>query len=594
MFLLVTLLFKDAVIACLFLKELLSFPTPRRTRPRLGQCLLRTVYVSTTCVSKLRLSLLLAILFCFGSSAIAQSSLSGAVHGTAWFSHASANDASHRIAVSDAQITVQSADTAERFQARTDATGAFRIPELKPGDYSLKAAAGGFADFETRVTIEVGRITEVDLPFSLAGAQEVVEVRGEAPAVNTSQPDFAGNVSDAAIENLPSNGRRWSDFALLTPTTTLDGDFGLISFRGISGLMNNSTVDGADNNQAFYSEERGRTRISYVISQAAVREFQVNTSNFSAEYGRAAGAVINAVTHSGTNHLHGQLFYYLRDNALGATNAFTVVPVQLSPGDWTTRNDQAPRPPPAVRRITRRLPSSRTSSSYSSTLTLSAATSRPSPPPPTHPSSSPNPASSPRTMRASTTQIALWSKSVSTDELYTLTRNVMPYGVPDIVAINAFSNGINYLANLLGPVPRTADHQVALAKIDYHLNPHHSLALSYNLLRWNSPAGVQTAPVVQRGIDSFGFSGVKVDTLTARLTSILGDHVFNQLRLLPRAATLNPNSRSRPLPANRSAPTALRRKSMCSPTPPASPSAPPPPCRSAPSLTNTATSSPTP
>ena len=81
--------------------------------------------------------------------------------------------------------------------------------------------------------------------------------------------------------NLPINGRRWSNFALLTPTATLDGDFGLISFRGISGLMNNSTVDGADNNQAFFSEERGRTRISYVISQAAVQEFQVNTSNFS-------------------------------------------------------------------------------------------------------------------------------------------------------------------------------------------------------------------------------------------------------------------------------------------------------------------------
>jgi hypothetical protein len=90
---------------------------------------------------------------------------------------------------------------------------------------------------------------------------------------------------------------------LLTPATTPDGNFGLISFRGISGLMNNATIDGADNNQAFYSEERGRTRISYVISQAAVREFQVNTSNFSAEYGRAAGAVVNAVTHSGTNHL---------------------------------------------------------------------------------------------------------------------------------------------------------------------------------------------------------------------------------------------------------------------------------------------------
>ncbi len=80
-----------------------------------------------------------------------------------------ANNDSHRIAVSDAQITLQSADTAERFQTSTDATGAFRIPELKPGDYSLKAAATGLADLEMHVTVEVGRITEVELPFSLAG-----------------------------------------------------------------------------------------------------------------------------------------------------------------------------------------------------------------------------------------------------------------------------------------------------------------------------------------------------------------------------------------------------------------------------------------
>ncbi len=193
----------------------------------------------TVHVPKYRLSLLLAVLIFLCSFAIAQSSLSGAIHGTAWFSHASArgvaNNAAHHLAVPDAQITLESADTSERFQARTDANGAFRIPELKPGEYSLKATGTGFADFELRVTVEVGRITEVEIPFSPPGAQavvnEVVEVHGEASAVNTTQPDFASNVGDAPIENLPSNGRRWSDFALLTPATTLDGDFGLISFR---------------------------------------------------------------------------------------------------------------------------------------------------------------------------------------------------------------------------------------------------------------------------------------------------------------------------------------------------------------------------
>ena len=94
----------------------------------------------------------------------------------------------------------------------------------------------------------------------------------------------------------------------------------MICFRGISGLLNNSTVDGGDNNQAFFSEERGRTRINYSISQSAVREFQINGSNYSAEYGRAAGGVVNTVTKSGTNEFHGDIFYYNRNNRNGARN----------------------------------------------------------------------------------------------------------------------------------------------------------------------------------------------------------------------------------------------------------------------------------
>ena len=91
----------------------------------------------------------------------------------------------------------------------------------------------------------------------------------------------------------------------MTPGAAPDGNFGLVSFRGISGLLNSNTVDGGDNTQAFFAEERGRTRLAYSVSADAVREFQVTTSNYSAEYGRAAGGVVNAVTKSGTNELHG-------------------------------------------------------------------------------------------------------------------------------------------------------------------------------------------------------------------------------------------------------------------------------------------------
>src|SRR5438094_2034445 len=103
-----------------------------------------------------------------------------------------------------------------------------------------------------------------------------------------------------------------------------EGDFGLNSFGGLSSLLNNSTLDGTDNNNTFFSEERGRTRIAYSVSQAAVREFQVNSTNYSAEYGRAAGGVINTVTKSGTNDLHGEAFLFDRNNKLGSRNPSVV------------------------------------------------------------------------------------------------------------------------------------------------------------------------------------------------------------------------------------------------------------------------------
>jgi hypothetical protein len=467
--------------------------------------------------------LLLSLLL--SSFAVAQTSLSGAIAGTAW-------DAQHA-AVPEARITLLNTDTGERFEAVSRANGAFRIVELRPGSYSLSAQSRGFADYRARVTVEVGRITNVEIGFIVAAAHESIEVRDElhdeAPSVNTSQPDFATNLDLATIENLPFSDRRWFDFALLTPTATLDGDYGLISFRGISGLLNSSTIDGSDNNQAFFSEERGRSRISYVISPEAVREFQINTSNFSAQYGRSAGAVVNAVTHSGGNQIHGLLLLYDRDNTLGAANAFTVAPLQQPDGEWTTAKIK-----PLDRRLQlgadlggpivkdklfyfvnfhaqhRNYPAV---AAADDTASLFA-------PPCVIPSH------------------YVWMDAANQpnvrvctyDELYTLTRNVMPLYSSDAAAIHAFNSGISYLANLLGPVPRTADHNVAFSKIDYHLDPHQVLGLTYNRMRWSSPGGAQSLPVENLGTDSFAFDGVKVDMLTALLTSTIGNHTASQLR----------------------------------------------------------------
>ena len=234
----------------------------------------------------------------FALFAVAQSTTDGAIGGTVF-------DQTQAL-VPGAKITVVNTGTNFEISVTSDEFGKFRAMRLQPGLYTVTAEAGNFAPSRvSNVVVEVGRVTELELTLATGAKSEVVEVTGEAPVINTLQQDFSANINQTSINELPINGRRWSNFALLTPGATPDGNYGLISFRGISGLLNNSTVDGGDNNQAFFSEERGRTRISYVISQSAVREFQVNASNFSAEYGRAAGAVVNSVTKSGTNAYHG-------------------------------------------------------------------------------------------------------------------------------------------------------------------------------------------------------------------------------------------------------------------------------------------------
>src|SRR5215471_12751090 len=134
---------------------------------------------------------------------------------------------------------------------------------------------------------------------------ETVTVNANTSAVEADKTDVSTVVNLKDMLNLPMNGRRWDSFTLSTPGVSNDGGYGLLSFRGMSGLYNNNMIDGMDNNQAFFSEARGRTRLSYGYSIEAIQEFQVGNSSYSAQYGRAAGGLVNAVTKSGTNGIHG-------------------------------------------------------------------------------------------------------------------------------------------------------------------------------------------------------------------------------------------------------------------------------------------------
>ncbi len=227
-------------------------------------------------------------------------------------------------AVPGASVVVHNADTGAESTFPTNDDGLYAAPYQQPGNYEITASKTGFQTVISKgVVVHVGDTVTIDVQLPVAGGQTSITVTAEAPVLETEKTSQAQTVSQELVDGLPLVARRWENFVLLTPAVTTDGTSGLSSFRGISGLYNGNSVDGANNTQAFFSEARGRAIIvAYVYSPDSVKEFEVAASNYSAEYGQAAGGVVNAVTKSGGNQLHGDLFYDLRYPALNALDPF--------------------------------------------------------------------------------------------------------------------------------------------------------------------------------------------------------------------------------------------------------------------------------
>ncbi|MGI4755361.1 MAG: carboxypeptidase regulatory-like domain-containing protein, partial [Janthinobacterium lividum] len=261
----------------------------------------------------LRSSLTIAVLSaaaCF--SAAGQTTTQGAISGTVF-------DATSAV-VPGAVVVIRNDATNTELRLTTNSSGLYTAPQLPPGTYTVTISAAGFSELRSRnVIVQNNEVTEISPHLAAGEAATVVEVTAEVPVLNFGSAEFGGHLSNQEIESIPINNRRWSSLALLTPAVVNDANgFGLLSFRAISPLLNNVEIDGADDNQAFFSEERGRTRAGYSTAQVAVREFQVNTGVYSAEFGRAVGGVVNSVTKSGGNQLHGELYFYNRNSSRSA------------------------------------------------------------------------------------------------------------------------------------------------------------------------------------------------------------------------------------------------------------------------------------
>jgi carboxypeptidase family protein/TonB-dependent receptor-like protein len=226
-------------------------------------------------------------------------------------------------AVPSVTVTATNQETGLAKTADTDADGIYRILFLPPGKYRVTTAgAQGFAgaDFGN-VTVTVGGQTPLDIELKVGGTTTMVDVSAQGQIVETTRTAVSSTINERAIQNLPVNGRNFLDFATLTPGVvrepTRSGD---LSVGGQKGTLNSLQVDGADNNNTFFGQSFGRTgtRPPYQFSEESVQEFQVNQNGFSAEFGRAGGAVINVVTKSGTNNWHGSAFEYFRDESLNS------------------------------------------------------------------------------------------------------------------------------------------------------------------------------------------------------------------------------------------------------------------------------------
>jgi Carboxypeptidase regulatory-like domain/TonB dependent receptor len=230
-------------------------------------------------------------------------------------------------AVPGASVVVTNVDTGVSRSITTGSDGSYSATFLQPGHYEVVLGGGGFGKIDRKnLTVTVGQVLTVDAALPTASVSTEVQVSTESPIIDTDKNQISQTIDQHLISNLPVNGRRWDNFVLATPNVAPDGNTGLISYRGVSGLYNTNLVDGANNQQAFFSEARGRSiGAPYVYPLESIQEFQSSVSGYSAELGQAAGGIVNAITKSGTNQFHGDVFEYYRTpgwNALDPLNKY--------------------------------------------------------------------------------------------------------------------------------------------------------------------------------------------------------------------------------------------------------------------------------
>ena len=230
--------------------------------------------------------------------------------------------------VTNATVTAREQNKGFERATTLNNEGEYRLLALPPGLYSVTVAAPGFGKYETNdQQVTVGQMRDLPVTLQVGSVQTVVSVTSEADLVETTRSSTTDTIDQRRIDNLPINGRNYINFTLTDSQVVRDNapntgaaptsGLNMMGQRARSNLVN---VDGAD------ATDNSVNGVRSTVSQEAVQEFQIITNNYAAEYGRAAGGVVNIITRSGSNDFHGDVYGYLRNRNFQAVNPFSTVP----------------------------------------------------------------------------------------------------------------------------------------------------------------------------------------------------------------------------------------------------------------------------
>jgi outer membrane receptor protein involved in Fe transport len=234
--------------------------------------------------------------------------------------------------VAGASVSLREVDTNSLYTAVTNDTGFYAVPNLPPGRYELKISFKGFANYtQTGIVLTVGQSATINVSLKVAARGEQIVVSTETPEIEPTKTEISQVIDTQQIASLPISSRVFTDFALLTPgvassrtslgTTFTEFEVTQISFGGQRSFSNEITVDGAD----FVNSVSGVQRAT--PPQDSVQEFRVVNNSFGAEYGRALGGIVNIVTKSGGNDLHGSVYDYFQNSATDARSLLQPAPL---------------------------------------------------------------------------------------------------------------------------------------------------------------------------------------------------------------------------------------------------------------------------